>query len=148
MIFHRNPDTSVPIEYIKIADIVAAVSHFYEIDPVTLLSHRRTANVVLPRQIAMYLAKNLTGYSLPKIGFFMRKRDHTTVLHAVRKVESLRRVDAVIDRDITTIERTLKSEYDAKADTPPSAQLPASLEPLPSTTHPEGGGSPISSGVS
>ena len=73
----------------------------------TCLSSRRTANVVRPRQIAMYLAKTLTLRSLPEIGRRFGGRDHTTVLHAVRKIENLSDTDKVLADEIETLKRML-----------------------------------------
>jgi chromosomal replication initiator protein len=72
---------------IKIEDIQRVVARQYNVSRSDLLSSRRTANVVRPRQVAMYLAKTLTLRSLPEIGRRFGGRDHTTVLHAIRKIE-------------------------------------------------------------
>ena len=74
---------------VKIEDIQRVVARQYNVSRSDLLSSRRTANVVRPRQVAMYLAKTLTLRSLPEIGRRFGGRDHTTVLHAVRKIENL-----------------------------------------------------------
>jgi chromosomal replication initiation ATPase DnaA len=74
---------------LTIERIQAAVCRFYQIPRVDILSARRTANIVMPRQIAMYLAKTLTLRSFPEIGRRFGGRDHTTVLHAFRKIEAL-----------------------------------------------------------
>jgi chromosomal replication initiator protein len=71
------------------------------------LSSRRTANVVRPRQIAMYLAKVLTLRSLPEIGRRFGGRDHTTVLHAVRKIEGLVNGDRGLADEIEVLKRML-----------------------------------------
>jgi chromosomal replication initiator protein len=73
-----------------------------------LLSSRRTANVVRPRQVAMYLAKILTLRSLPEIGRRFGGRDHTTVLHAVRKIETLAGNDSALADEIETLKRLLQ----------------------------------------
>jgi chromosomal replication initiator protein len=73
-----------------------------------LLSARRTANVVRPRQIAMYLAKTLTLRSLPEIGRRFGGRDHTTVLHAVRKIESLIGNDTTLAAEIEVLKGQLQ----------------------------------------
>jgi chromosomal replication initiator protein len=65
------------------------VEHFPGVTMVDLHSARRIAKIVMPRQIAMYLSKVMTGRSLPEIGRRFGGRDHTTVLHAVRKIEAL-----------------------------------------------------------
>ena len=72
------------------------------------MSSRRTANVVRPRQIAMYLAKTLTLRSLPEIGRRFGGRDHTTVLHAVRKIEGLVGNDAVLAEEVEILKRLLQ----------------------------------------
>src|SRR5438270_6873284 len=74
---------------VKIEDIQRVVARHYNVSRGDLLSSRRTANVVRPRQVAMYLAKTLTLRSLPEIGRRFGGRDHTTVLHAVCKIENL-----------------------------------------------------------
>jgi chromosomal replication initiator protein len=71
-------------------------------------SARRARAVARPRQIAMYLSKQLTARSLPEIGRKFGGRDHTTVMHAVRKVEELREVDAVFADDVDLLRRMLE----------------------------------------
>ena len=83
---------------IKIEDIQRVVARQYNVSRSDLLSSRRTANVVRPRQVAMYLAKTLTLRSLPEIGRRFGGRDHTTVLHAVRKIEALVAKDVALVR--------------------------------------------------
>lgn len=75
--------------YPPVPVIIQEVSKFYSVSVIDLMSARRTANIVKPRQVAMYLAKTLTLRSLPDIGRRLGGRDHTTVLHGVRKIESL-----------------------------------------------------------
>ncbi len=77
------------LKRVRIEDIQRVVARQYNVSRADLLSSRRTANVVRPRQVAMYLAKILTLRSLPEIGRRFGGRDHTTVLHAVRKIEGL-----------------------------------------------------------
>ncbi len=91
----------------KIEDIQRVVSTHYAISKHDLVSSRRTRNIVRPRQIAMYLSKTLTPRSLPEIGRRFGNRDHTTVLHAVRKIESLTGQDPKIAEDIETLKRLL-----------------------------------------
>ena len=76
---------------VKIEDIQKLVASHYSVTRADILSSRRTATVVKPRQVAMYLSKALTLRSLPEIGRRFGGRDHTTVLHAVRKIEGLSR---------------------------------------------------------
>ena len=92
---------------IKIDDILKLVSSHYNISKADLLSARRTAMVVKPRQIAMYLSKVLTLRSLPEIGRRFGGRDHTTVLHAVRKIESLAKTDATLNDELELLKRIL-----------------------------------------
>jgi len=72
---------------IKIEDILRIISRHYGVSKGDILSQRRHRSVVWPRQIGMYLAKQLTARSLPEIGRRFGNRDHTTVLHAIRKIE-------------------------------------------------------------
>ena len=71
-------------------------------------SPRRAREVARPRQIAMYLAKQLTQRSLPEIGRRFGGRDHTTVIHAVRRIEELRAADAELDADVRLLMRQLE----------------------------------------
>jgi chromosomal replication initiator protein len=93
---------------VKIEDIQRVVARQYNVSRSDLLSSRRTANVVRPRQIAMYLAKTLTLRSLPEIGRRFGGRDHTTVLHAVRKIEGLVGQDNVLAEEIELLKRLLQ----------------------------------------
>jgi chromosomal replication initiator protein len=93
---------------IRVEDILRIVSKHYGVSRADLLSARRTANVVRPRQIAMYLAKTLTLRSLPEIGRRFGGRDHTTVLHAVRKIEGLVQGDKVLADEIEVLKRLLQ----------------------------------------
>jgi hypothetical protein len=78
-----------------------------------MCSARRTANLVYPRQIAMYLCKNLTGFSLPAIGRQFGGRDHTTVLHAVRKFTHLVNTNAEIAAEVQALEKIILGEGEA-----------------------------------
>ena len=93
---------------IKIEEIQRIVARQYNVSRADLLSSRRTANVVRPRQVAMYLAKQLTLRSLPEIGRRFGGRDHTTVLHAVRKIENLVNTDASLAEEIELLKRQLQ----------------------------------------
>src|ERR1700716_1509719 len=93
---------------VKIEDIQRVVARQYNVSRADLLSSRRTANVVRPRQIAMYLAKTLTLRSLPEIGRRFGGRDHTTVLHAVRKIENLVNNDVSLAEEIEQLKRQLQ----------------------------------------
>lgn len=84
-----------------ISEIISVVCAAYEVSRTDLLSQRRTAAVVKPRQIAMYLAKTLTLHTFPEIGRRFSGRDHTTALHAARKIAALRQADPALDREIS-----------------------------------------------
>lgn len=93
---------------VKIEDIQRVVARQYNVSRSDLLSSRRTANVVRPRQVAMYLAKTLTLRSLPEIGRRFGGRDHTTVLHAVRKIEALVGKDVALADEVELLKRQLQ----------------------------------------
>ena len=90
-----------------IEKIQNVTSNFYSISLEEMLSQRRSRPLARPRQIAMYLAKKLTTRSLPEIGRKFANRDHTTVIHAVKKIDELIRKDNEIDRYITEIKKKL-----------------------------------------
>jgi chromosomal replication initiator protein len=92
---------------VKIEDIQKLVATHYNVSKADILSSRRTATVVRPRQIAMYLSKVLTLRSLPEIGRRFGGRDHTTVLHAVRKIEGLANKDGSLSEEIELLKRML-----------------------------------------
>jgi chromosomal replication initiator protein len=92
---------------VKIEDIQRIVAKHYNVSRADILSARRTAGVVKPRQIAMYLAKSLTLRSLPEIGRRFGGRDHTTVLHAVRKIDTLTNDDKVFFEELEMIKRMI-----------------------------------------
>lgn len=92
---------------VKIEDIQKLVANHYNVTRADILSSRRTASVVRPRQIAMFLSKVLTPRSLPEIGRRFGGRDHTTVLHAVRKIEGLSASDRGLAQDIDYLKRLL-----------------------------------------
>ena len=73
-------------------------------------SARRSRTIARPRQIAMYLAKNLTTRSLPEIGRKFGGRDHTTVIHAIKKVEELKRNDSNFTEDVEILTRSLETQ--------------------------------------
>ncbi|MCI0465717.1 MAG: chromosomal replication initiator protein DnaA [Beijerinckiaceae bacterium] len=92
---------------VKIEDIQKLVATHFNVSRADILSSRRTASVVRPRQIAMYLAKVLTPRSLPEIGRRFGGRDHTTVLHAVRKISGLVTSDGALSEEIELLKRML-----------------------------------------
>lgn len=91
----------------SIRTIQRVVARHYGLTLVDLISDRRTARLVRPRQIAMYLAKTLTLRSLPEIGRRFGGRDHTTILHGVLKIEALINVDGDFAEEIETIKRKI-----------------------------------------
>jgi chromosomal replication initiator protein len=93
---------------VKIEDIQKLVASRYNVSRSDILSERRTAAVVRPRQIAMYLSKVLTLRSLPEIGRRFGGRDHTTVLHAVRKIEKAIGEDNVLQDEVELLKRMLQ----------------------------------------
>jgi chromosomal replication initiator protein len=95
-------DKQVSMENIK-----RIVAEYYKIKVADLLSKRRNRSVARPRQVAMALAKELTNHSLPEIGDGFGGRDHTTVLHACRKIKELRDTSADIREDYKNLIRTL-----------------------------------------
>lgn len=97
-------DKPVTIDMIK-----KLVAEYYKIRIADLLSNRRTRSITRPRQMAMALAKSLTRHSLPEIGNAFGGRDHTTVLHACRKIEELRSQDSRVDEDYENMERILSN---------------------------------------
>lgn len=92
---------------VKVEDIQRIVAKHYNVSRQDMVSARRTRNVVLPRQVAMYLAKTLTPRSLPEIGRRFGGRDHTTVLHAVRKIDELLPTDERLAQDVELLKRLL-----------------------------------------
>ena len=81
--------------HVSIAEIQQAVADHFHISLIEMKSHRRARYVARPRQVAMYLCKELTPWSLPMIGRHFGGRDHTTVIHAIKRIEAL----AVLDAD-------------------------------------------------
>ena len=92
---------------VTIVNIQKTVAEYYKIRTADLLSSKRTRSIARPRQVAMALAKELTKHSLPEIGKAFGGRDHTTVLHATRKINNLRETDACMEEDYKNLWRTL-----------------------------------------
>ena len=92
---------------VSVDNIQRTVAEYYKIKISDLLSKRRSRSVARPRQVAMALSKELTNHSLPEIGDAFGGRDHTTVLHACRKIAELRETDADIREDYKDLLRTL-----------------------------------------
>ena len=100
----RSSERKITIEEIK-----RRVADYYHLRMTDLVSARRARAVARPRQVAMFLCKNLTSKSLPEIGRGFGGRDHTTVIHAIKKIEELRATDAQINEDIENLRRLLES---------------------------------------
>ncbi len=99
---------SVQNRQISVENIQKTVADFFNIKVADMYSKRRPANIARPRQIAMYLAKELTQKSLPEIGELFGGRDHTTVLHAVRKIGGERTKNPECNHELHVLEQTLK----------------------------------------
>jgi chromosomal replication initiator protein len=100
---------SIQNRQISVENIQKAVADFYGIKVADMYSKKRPANIAKPRQIAMYIAKELTQKSLPEIGELFGGRDHTTVLHAVRRIIELRSLDSQLNHELHVLEQTLKA---------------------------------------
>jgi chromosomal replication initiator protein len=94
---------------ITIESIQKTVAEYYQIRTSDLLSAKRSRSIARPRQIAMTLAKELTNHSLPEIGNAFGGRDHTTVIHANRKIKELKETDPRISEDYSNLLRTLNN---------------------------------------
>ncbi|MFM7533527.1 MAG: chromosomal replication initiator protein DnaA [Rubrivivax sp.] len=99
---------SIQNRQISVENIQKTVADFYKIKVADMYSKKRPASIAHPRQVAMYLAKELTKKSLPEIGELFGGRDHTTVLHAVRKVASERGKNTDLNQQLHVLEQTLK----------------------------------------
>jgi chromosomal replication initiator protein len=99
---------SIQNRQIGVENIQKTVADFYKIKVADMYSKKRPANIARPRQIAMYLAKEMTQKSLPEIGDLFGGRDHTTVLHAVRKIGGERQKNAELNQQLHVLEQTLK----------------------------------------
>lgn len=93
---------------VTIDEIIRKVADHYNLRVNDILSARRSRNVARPRQVAMYLSKQLTSKSLPEIGRRFGGRDHTTVIHAVKKITELKASDPTIEEDVELLRRALE----------------------------------------
>ena len=93
---------------VTIDEIQRTVADYFNIRLAEMLSQRRARTIARPRQIAMYLSKKLTPRSLPEIGRHFGGRDHTTVMHAVKKIEDMRRDDSTLEDDLIRLSRQLE----------------------------------------
>ncbi|MEY4763475.1 MAG: chromosomal replication initiator protein DnaA [Pseudomonadota bacterium] len=99
---------SIQNRQIGVENIQKTVADFYKIKVADMYSKKRPASIARPRQIAMYLAKEMTKKSLPEIGELFGGRDHTTVLHAVRKIGAERSTNPELNQQLHVLEQTLK----------------------------------------
>jgi chromosomal replication initiator protein len=99
---------SIQNRQISVENIQKTVADFYKIKVADMYSKKRPASIARPRQIAMYLAKDMTKKSLPEIGELFGGRDHTTVLHAVRKIGDERTRNSELNQQLHVLEQTLK----------------------------------------
>jgi hypothetical protein len=105
--------------------IMRVVSEHYNVSKRDILSERRTSTVVLPRQIIMFLAKNLTTMSLPSIGRLMGNRDHTTIMYGISKIESLVAADSYYTQHLLALTALILEVDDGVDDEvpPPPAMM-------------------------
>ncbi len=94
---------------VTIEEIIRKVADHYNLRMSDMISARRSRTISRPRQLAMFLAKNLTSKSLPEIGRRFGGRDHTTVLHANKKIQKLRKEDSQIEQDYINIVHILNN---------------------------------------
>ncbi|RQP24344.1 chromosomal replication initiator protein DnaA [Piscinibacter terrae] len=99
---------SIQNRQVGVENIQKTVADFYKIKVADMYSKKRPASIARPRQIAMYLAKEMTQKSLPEIGELFGGRDHTTVLHAVRKIAAERQKNTELNQQLHVLEQTLK----------------------------------------
>jgi len=99
---------SIQNRQVSVENIQKTVADFYKIKVADMYSKKRPASIARPRQIAMYLAKEMTQKSLPEIGDNFGGRDHTTVLHAVRKIGGERQKNPELNQQLHVLEQTLK----------------------------------------
>ena len=104
-----RPHLACSEKRVTVDQIQKAVAEHYGLKQADIISERRARVVARPRQAAMWIAKQITTRSLPDIGRRFGGRDHTTVLHAVRRIEALKQDDAVLARDLDAIIRKLRS---------------------------------------
>lgn len=89
-------------------EIIRTVCDYYHVTPIDVVSSRRTLNVMIPRQIVMYLAREMTPLSLPQIGAKLGNRDHTTILHGIKKMQQRIEADVRLAEAVSNIRARLK----------------------------------------
>jgi len=100
---------AIQSKLISVDNIQRTVAEYYKIKMGDMISKRRNRSIARPRQMAMCLSKELTNHSLPEIGTYYGGRDHTTVLHACRTINDLRKSDTDIEEDYQNLMRSLSS---------------------------------------
>jgi chromosomal replication initiator protein len=95
---------------ISIDIIQKKVAEYFNVSPVDIRGRKRTKNIALPRQIAMYIAREITDYSTTEIGSEIGGRDHTTVMHAVQKIEESLKLNPTMESTIKSIIKTIRDE--------------------------------------
>lgn len=100
-------DREMPDKNITITDIIKAVTTYYDVRPADLQSKRRSQSITMPRQICMYLARNLTSHSLEEIGGHLGGRDHTTVMHACSKIGELQQTDDKVQSQLAELTKRI-----------------------------------------
>jgi chromosomal replication initiator protein len=103
-----RPNLACTERRVTVDQIQKTVAEHYQLKQADLISERRARVVARPRQVAMWLAKQITTRSLPDIGRRFGGRDHTTVLHAVRRIDALKVEDPLIARDLDVLLRKLR----------------------------------------
>jgi len=93
---------------LSIVDIQTTVAEYYHVSVNDLKGKKRLASIVMPRQIAMYLAREMTNNSLPKIGNEFGGKDHTTVIHAYEKINEKIKLDTDLRKEITELKKGLR----------------------------------------
>jgi chromosomal replication initiator protein len=99
---------------VRMDDIFAEVTNYFGVKLAELQSKKRTQSIVFPRQISMFLARNLTDLSLEEVGGYFGGKDHSTVLYSVEKVEARRRVDAEFGALLANLERAVRNHADSR----------------------------------
>ena len=94
---------------VTVEEIQRKVSEYYNIRMSDIIGPKRLRSYARPRQVAMYLCKQLTSRSLPEIGRRFGGRDHTTVMHGVRRIEELKTIDGQIAEDVEMLRRSLEA---------------------------------------
>ena len=111
-VFRAEREAPADIDPLKIEDIKRAACEYFDLTMIQLTSERRTLMNVRPRQIAMVMCKTFTGRSLPEIGRRFGNRDHTTVLHGIRRIESLCLTDWAVAYDVAHLEANLAKRFE------------------------------------